>query len=91
MYSRSVTPIPGEDDQDEVRDDQSSQYSLSTICWREPAASSVQYFNYSTKQSQPAKNLAQEILDGEYVERESEKLENESSRLLGDTEEDTNT
>ena len=46
--------------------------------------SSVKYFNYPSNNLPPAKSLAQEMLDAEGAEIESENIYDESSKLLGD-------
>ena len=85
MYSRSVTPTPSHNDQEEVRNDQGvgGYYSLTNVCTNDPG-SSVKYFNYPSNNLLPAKSLAQEMLDAEGAEIESENIYDESSKLLGD-------
>ena len=86
MYSRSVTPTPSlNNDQEEVRNDQGvgGYYSLTNVCTNDPG-SSVKYFNYPSNNFLPAKSLAQEMLDAEGAEIESENIYDESSKLLGD-------
>ena len=87
MYSRSVTPIPGHDDQVEARTDEvvGSYYSLTNVCSNDPGPS-VKYFNYPSSNLLPVKSLAQEMIDAQSQcdEIESENIYNESSKLLGD-------
>lgn len=88
MYSRSVTPTPGHDDQVEVRNDEVvGSYSLTNVSLNdtEQTGSSVKYFNYPRSNFLPVESLAQEMLDAEcQCEIESENIYNESSKLLGD-------
>ena len=81
MYSRSVTPTPGHDDQEEAKQDKNVEenYPLTNISEDGP---SVKYFNYHSSNLLPAKSLAQEMLD---VESESD-IYNESSKLLDNIE-----
>ena len=85
MYSRSVTPTPSHNDQEEVRNDQGvgGYYSLTNVSTNDPG-SSVKYFNYPSNNLLPAKSLAQEMLDAEGGKIESENIYDESSKLLGD-------
>ena len=82
MYSRSVTPTPSCEDQDEAKTNQDVVGSLTNIDPNYPGAS-VKFFNYNSD-IQSVKSLGQEMLDAESVENESENIYDESSKLLGD-------
>ena len=82
MYSRSVTPTPGHDDQEEAKQDKNVEENYPPLTNISEDGPSVKYFNYPSSNLLPAKSLAQEMLD---VESESD-IYNESSKLLDNIE-----